>query len=158
MGHFLVDMRVQIGRVSRVHSAQQLSFLLVKLAKLWIKDTLVDSYSTKEPIMLENLSDAASDLGVEEMLPEMVKVFQVDIIKLDVDHLAMDAVDRMEQVNLRDELDITMSEKPEANRHFSAQFEFIAAFFYTMNLEKLLLRPANHILQRIQENMSWLLF
>lgn len=91
------------------------------------------------------------------MLPVIFKVFQDDLIRLAVGPLSIDSVDRMEQELLRGELVISMCEKTKVNQPFSVQFEFIGTFFVTKNLDNLLRLPASQILQRLQENIPWLL-
>lgn len=76
-----------MGRVASAHSAKRLSFLLIQLSTLWIKDNLVHMYNTSETAMLDQLSTSASKWGVYEVLPVMVKVFQdTDAVHFAVSH------------------------------------------------------------------------
>lgn len=66
-------------------------------------------------------------------------------------------IDQVEQGTLRGELQVRLSSKPEANRAFGTQFEFIGAAFDTSDLDNICRRPADHILNRLRSQVPDLL-
>lgn len=154
-GHFYRDERMQMGRVASAHTGQRTFQLIVAIMNedAAAQTDLLMARSALHPAKARWIRARTDQLGKYQAATALMQVFQDDLLKVAVGKDMEDVIERVETDTLRHEPSVRLSPKPEANRPFSTKFEFIRAEFDTSDLGELRRRPANHILDRLREQV-----
>lgn len=146
---------MQMGRLASAHNWQSTSQLIVAVMneEASAKTARLMAHGALHPSKSRWIQLRTERLGQQQAAVAMMQVFQDYLLEVAVEKYMKEVVDQVEAGTLRGELQVCLSPKPEANRPFGTKFEFIGAECDTSDLEQVRRHPADHIFERIREQL-----